>query len=114
MRDELLNPLTFIMERCDILLAETALDFPQERMVGAIQGVCHEMYDLVISVPDLTWDKARELLSYEARSHLATVIGYAEELLDEADKLDESQQNAVADIHEAGVYLLEQLTHIEQ
>lgn len=114
MRDELLNPLTYILERCDVLLAETSLDFSQERMITAIKSVCREMVDLVISVPDLTWDKARELLSYEARSHLATVIGYTEELLDESEgSLDETQQIAVTDIHEAGVYLLEQLTQIE-
>ena len=114
MREELLGPLGRIIELCNTLQGETLLNIQQETLVDTIKGVARDLFDVVISVPDLTWDKAREILSYEAREHLASVIGYAELLLEEEDgPLNDLQGDYLLQIREDGGYLLGILLDLE-
>lgn len=50
----------------------------------AIADELDELLRLVITVPDVSQDKAKAILSYEGRSRLANIIGYAEELLEDS------------------------------
>jgi hypothetical protein len=107
MKDELLTPLETTIHSAQTLLAETNLTVSQERFVQAILTVCRNIFDLLVSIPDLANDKAKEVLSYELRSNLASVIGYAEVLLDETDgPLDENQREHVQEIRAGGKQLL--------
>lgn len=112
--EELITPLERINVTGKSLLADTELTFAQERIVQSIVTVTQTLYELVITIPDLTWDKARELLSFETRSHLASIIGYAEVLLDEEGTLSEIQNSHMKAIREDGKLLLERLTKLEQ
>ncbi len=109
MQDELLNPLVAINDSCEALLDESGgmLTVQQERVVSAISGVNRMLYDLLISLPDVTSSNAQGLLSYETRSHLTSIIGYAEMLLDETEgPLTAIQGEYAQTIYTYGTHLL--------
>ncbi len=116
MEDELLTPLANIINSAEMLIADESdgvLDPLRQKFVHSIHTDAVRLYDLVVSIPDLSWQKAREMLSYESRSHLASVIGYAEILLDEADgSLTDNQKQLVDHIHSSGSHLLSLLSDI--
>jgi len=69
----------------------------------------------VVSIPDLTWDKTRELLSFETRSHLSSIIGYAEVLLEEGeDTMTEQQRELLRMIRSGGKQILKRLTSLSE
>lgn len=113
---DLIDPLERIKLMSSSLLANTDLTFSQEQIVQSIDTVTQTLYELVISIPDLTWDKAREMLSFETRSHLASIIGYAELLLDDAQDglLTKAQHTHVKSIRDDGKLLLHRLTQFEK
>ena len=116
MKDELVVPLSRIHDSAQGLLTKTTLTFAQERIVQSIENVAREMLEMVIGVPDVTWETATEVLSFEARSHLASIIGYAEILLDEDDNdmpLTEQQSTYINIIRTDGRKLLIRLTKLE-
>ena len=112
MRDDLLTPLEQISTAAEHLLADTDLSFEQEQIVQSVHHVAREMVELVVSIPDLTWDKAREVFSFESRSHLASIIGYAEVLLDDS-KLDSQQVEYVKQVQSSGKHVLSRLASLE-
>ncbi|MEQ8675926.1 MAG: hypothetical protein RLP44_26785 [Aggregatilineales bacterium] len=114
MRENLLTPLQDINHTCEVLLSETELDFMNEQIVQSIYHVAQLLTELVISVTDFTGDKAREVFSFESRSHLASIIGYAEVLLDDDDALLKPPQiDLIQQIRDSGKILLTQLTLLE-
>lgn len=118
MREELLTPLHKIEAALLELLSETDLTLEQEQVTQAMQAVNNDLLSLIISVPDLTWGGVRELLSFEARSSLASIIGYAELLLDEAEtgpinRLTHRQQTCVHTVRAQGKSLLSRLMKLE-
>jgi signal transduction histidine kinase len=53
------------------------------------------------------------MLSYEARSHLASIIGYTEMLLEEdGEGLIDVQRDYLQAIHDDGQYMLDQLNEL--
>lgn len=116
MDDELLNPLSNIISTAQILIVdelESVLDPLQQKYVHAIHDDAVRLYDLVVSFPDLTWQRAREILSFESRSHLASIIGYAEILLDEVDgPLTDNQRQLVHYVSTNGKHLLSLLSDL--
>jgi signal transduction histidine kinase len=111
MKNDLLIPLDTVIRAAEMLLSNTTLNFPQERIVKSIYDVAVNLHDLIISLPELNSDNAKTVLSYETRSNLASVIGYAEELLEgEEGGLDEAQQQHVRQIRASGRQVLNRLT----
>lgn len=114
MREDLLIPLEDINDAAQILLSETELDFQHEQIIQSIYHVSQSLTDLVVSIPDFTWDKAREVFSFETRSHLASIIGYAEDLLDDDNALTDSQHDLIKQIRYAGSTLLARVAQLEK
>jgi len=114
MQDELLTPIQRISEAAQHLRNEATINFAQERLLTGIDQVAKQLQTLILTTPDLTWDKARELLSFEARDHLASIIGYAELLLDDSDgTLDKDQTQYAHQIRANGKSLLARLIKLE-
>ncbi len=115
MIDEVLGLLQRITDTCMTLTGQTMMNMNQEKCVENIRIVAEDLFSVVISVPDLTWDKARELFSFETRQHLASVIGFAEVLLDgEEGPLTEDQRMLIAQIRQDARQLLNDLGDLEQ
>ncbi len=113
MVNELLRPLNQIIQNADDLLTNTTLNELQRKFIHAIFTVSSELRDLVISIPDLTWKKAQDILNYESRLHLASIIGYAEVLLDENEgELSAHQRERVHEIRSSGKQLLSRLASL--
>jgi signal transduction histidine kinase len=113
MRDELIAPLETIVDASRTLLSDTMLTVMQEKMLQSIHTVSFDMFDLIVSIPDLTWDRAAEIFSFETRSNLASIIGYAEMLLEEEEgPLDESQHELMDAIHASATQLVDRLTRM--
>ena len=114
MRERFLKSLTEISEICERLLtADEVLNLGQERVVEAIAAAAQNMTDSIISFPDTELDTAGEVLSYEARSHLASIIGYAESLLDELDgALTDAQAEQIQAIRTHGTKMITLLARI--
>lgn len=110
-REEFINPLNAVINACESLQGESELSFYQERFVDAMLRSAHTMRDLVISIPEIA--SAREILSYEARSHLASIIGYAEVLLDQVEgRLTPTQQRHVQAVRANGAQMLNLLVRL--
>src|SRR5512145_247062 len=112
-REELLNPMDAIIQACEGLASgtDTELNVYQERFVHAMLRAAANMRDLLISIPET--GNVREILSYEARSNLASIIGYAEVLLDQIEgKLGATQQRHVQAIRANGAQMLNMLTRL--
>lgn len=111
-REELLEPLHQIIRCAESLLSdEGALNMLQANFVRAIHRDVGELLEVVVSTPDLSWEKARQVLDFEARGHLASIIGYAEVLLDETEgALSEEQRSVTYTIRAAGKQLLSRIS----
>lgn len=106
MQDEMLKPLTDIRQAAEAVL-ETELDDLQRNYIEATRDSARGMIELIVSFPAVEWERGREVFSYEARSHLSSIIGYAELLLDEDDgPLSEHQRVNIHRIRTAGKHLL--------
>lgn len=115
MINEVLGLLQRITDACMALTGQTMMNMNQEKCAENIRVVSEDLFNVVISIPDLTWDKARELFSFETRQHLASMIGYAEVLLDEEDgPLTNDQRALVMQIRSDARRLLTDLGDLEQ
>ena len=113
MKYELLIPLNTIIEDSDELLVRTTLNEFQRQSVESIHSATVEMRDLIVSAPDFTWEMAQHVLSYETRSQLASIIGYAEMLLDGTEgDLDDIQFNLLREIRASGNLLYDRLSRL--
>lgn len=111
MRERLVDPLQEIIAQVEGLLQQADLEGLRHHILEGIHTQACAMLDLVISIPDFTWDRARELLSYESRSHLTAILGYAEELIEAPDSsMDDAQRTTLLAIENNGRLLLHRLT----
>lgn len=109
---DLIAPLKTMLDAADGLRQDVddALNTVQSRVVEAIHRTAKDLYETVISIPDVTWEKARKRLDYEARSHLASIIGYAEVLLEQNDgAINDDQRIHLQRIRAAGLDVIRQL-----
>ncbi len=120
MKDALLVPLEQIDLATHTLLSATELSFQNQQIVQSIQDGTQQMIELVASIPDLTWEKAREVLSFESRSYLASIIGYAEMLLSDVeddiepgDQLTPEQMALVHKVRQQGKTVFNRLIRLE-
>lgn len=114
MKADLLAAIDTIRQAAQQLQMETDLSFSQERMVRAIGAEAVALHDLVLALPDAEPTNVRAVVSYEARSHLASIIGYAETLLQEPDDpLNEQQHEHASRIAWGGKAILNHLGSLE-
>jgi hypothetical protein len=112
MKNELVAPLQAVLHATDELMADTdeTLNALQSQCVRAIHQVSGKLMELIVSIPDLNWEKARTMLDFETRSHLASIIGYAEVLLDQDEgTLTHEQEHLVHQIRAGGKLVLNRL-----
>lgn len=103
MQERLLQPLTEIIRTADRLLLESDLNDTQRVFLQAAYDSATKMMEMVVSFPVVDGEHANEVFSYEARSHLASIIGYAELLLDEDDgELNTSQRDYIGQVQMVG------------
>lgn len=115
MFNALFNPLSAIIQDSDTLLAQDygLLNTVQERFIESIMAVARDLQSLFASMSGLSNEAAAELLSYETRSHLASIIGYAEVLLDQTEgALTDEQAHFVQQIRANGTQLLTYVTNL--
>jgi hypothetical protein len=115
MFNALFEPLNAIIQNSDTLLSQDygLLNTIQERFIESIMGVARDLQTLFASMSGLSNEAAVELLSYETRSHLASIIGYAEVLLDQTEgALTDEQNQFVQQIRANGTQLLTYVTNL--
>lgn len=114
MKQDLLHALEQIGASARILLEETNLTVRQEKFILSISAAARDLYDLIISIPELTGANAHAVFSFEWRSYLASIIGYVELLMDdEEDQLYDSQPEHVYIIDMESKRLLDYLSQLE-
>lgn len=109
MLNSLFAPLDAILQAADQLHAQDdgILNAVQEKLVESIASVARDMQTLFVSLSGLSSESVRELLSFETRSHLASIIGYAEVLLDQSEgALTAEQAQLVQQVRANGTQLL--------
>ncbi|MBL8164771.1 MAG: hypothetical protein JNJ61_22490 [Anaerolineae bacterium] len=111
---EFLDQLSSISKAVRALQSEQdgALNVEQERISNLIASAAESMSEMVVSFPEDMSNSAQEIFSFEARSSLATIIGYSELLLEAVDGgLNDAQRQHVRDIRTAGSRMLGILVH---
>lgn len=81
MENDLLTPLQSVIQASEALMT-TSLSRSQDQVNRTIHRVAADLFRKLKAIPDVHQDT--RLLSFETRSHLATMTGYAEMLLDDA------------------------------
>lgn len=110
MVEDLLAPLNWTIGIIDKLLTEETFNDMQRTFLVNSSTQAHELRSLLLTVPALPSDKGRELLSFDGRSHLSTIIGYTEELLDEIEgELSDDQRDLLFEVRSSCMQLLSQL-----
>lgn len=108
-------PLNWIIGVIDKLLTEETFNDLQRTFLLNIMTEANALRSLLFSIPDATTDSARQLLSFEGRSHLSSVIGYIEELLDELDgDLTDEQRDLLFEARASSMQLLEIIESISK
>ncbi|MFW5690863.1 MAG: hypothetical protein ACOCXZ_00065 [Chloroflexota bacterium] len=114
MKDDLLGTLEDMHRAAHGLQTDTNLNFAQEQFAQSITEEMQTLIDMVIALPEDWWGEMRAVFSFEARSHLTSIIGYAEMLLDESDgPLDDDQMALAQAIARSGRTLLATLAALE-
>lgn len=108
MLDQFMAPLNWIIGVIDKLLTEETVNDLQRTFLYNILTEAKALRSLLLTIPDATTEAARNLLSFEGRSHLSTIIGYIEELLDEMDgDLTDEQRDLLFEARASSMQLLE-------
>lgn len=110
MLEQLLAPLNWVIAVVDKLLTEETFNEMQRTFLFNIATQAHELRSLLLTVPAISLEKGRQLLSFEGRSHLASIIGYTEELLEELEGgLSDEQRELLLEVRSSSLQLLSQL-----
>lgn len=110
MVDQLLAPLNWVSGIINKLLEEEIFNEMQRTFLYNIATEVDALRTLLLTVPDTSTDHAKELLSYEGRSHLASIIGYLEELLDEVEgELSDTQRDLLFEVRSSSMQLLSEM-----
>lgn len=110
MVEELLTPLKSVIKVVDTLLEEDTFNDMQRTFLYNISTEAHKLQSVLLTIPDLSYENAKHLLSFEGRSHLSSVIGYTEELIEEAEgQLNDEQGTVLEQVRNKSIHLLEQL-----
>jgi hypothetical protein len=102
MQDSIVQPLVLILNQANTLLLNTVLADDQQQVVHAILAEATHLRDLVITLSELTLERVQQVFDFEARQRLTNIIGYAEMLLEEPERVSQKQARLLAEIRQAG------------
>lgn len=106
---ELLASLQHMQTIADRLLARATVTDLERKFLTNIADETRELLLLIISLPDYDHERVKSILSYEGRSRLSSIIGYAEVLLEEND-FQPAIRDQLESLHAGGEQIL---TYIE-
>jgi len=113
MTSNLLPHLRKMLKAADDLLMEAVLSDTQRRFAKYIADETTELRNLILSTSNLGGERLKVLLSYDGRSRLSAIMGYADVLLEDDEPLTPEQRRLVQMIHSSGkqtlIYLSELL-----
>jgi signal transduction histidine kinase len=113
MTETLFAPINWIVTITDKLLTEATITDKQRKFLLSIASEAKELHSLILSIPDLSMEQDKQMMSYDGRSHLTSIIGYSEVLLDEIEgELSDSQRNLLREIRSNGRELLVQISEL--
>ena len=113
MLHELLTLSNSIIATADELLTESTITHLQRKFALSIASEAKELHSLIVTIPDSTVEQAKHILSFDGRSHLTTIIGYSEVLLDEFEgELTDHQSDLLYEIQANGKQLLVQISEL--
>lgn len=115
MSDSIVAPLSWTISTSETLLNKTTLSDRQRQCIVNIADEAHALHDMVIALEGLPLQHVQQTVSYEGRSHLATIIGYSEMLLEDDEihnELDANQRDLLSEIQANGQELLNWLNKI--
>ena len=107
MVEQLLAPLNWIIGIVDRLLIEETFNDMQRKFLYNISTGAYELRSLLLTVPVVSAEKSRQILSFDGRSYLATIIEHTEELLDEVEgDLTDEQRDLLFEVRSSALQLL--------
>lgn len=113
MVEQLFAPLNWIIEVIDKLLIEENFNDLQRKFLYNMSTGAHELRSLLLTIPDVSQGTSRQILSFDGRSHLTTIIEHAEELLDESEgELSVDQRDLLFEVRSSAIQLLSELTSL--
>lgn len=113
MVEQLFTPLNWVIEVIDKLLIEDNFNDLQRKFLNNISTGAHELRSLLLTIPDISQEKSRRILSFDGRSHLSAIIEHAEELLHETEgELSDEQGDLLLEVHSKATHLLSELTSV--
>ena len=113
MLNELLTSSNTIISAADELLTQTTISHLQRKFALSIASEAKELHSLIVTLSESTMEQAKQMLSFDGRSHLTSIIGYAEVLLDEVEgELTDHQSDLLYEIEAHGKQLLVQISEI--
>lgn len=115
MLDQLMGPLNWIIGVIDKLLTEETVNDMQRTFLYNIMREATQLRTLLVTLPDVESEAGQALLSFEGRQHLASIIGYIEELLDELEgDLTDEQRDLLFEARASGMRLIEAIESLSQ
>lgn len=115
MLDQLMGPLNWIIGVIDKLLTEETVNDMQRTFLYNIMREATRLRTLLVTLPDVESEAGQTLLSFEGRQHLASIIGYIEELLDELEgDLTDEQRDLLFEARASGMQLVEAIESLSQ
>jgi hypothetical protein len=113
MLHELLTLTNSIVAATDELLTQATITDLQRKFALSIASEAKELHSLIVTIPDGAIEQAKQMLSFDGRSHLTSIIGYAEVLLDEVEgELTDHQSDLLYEIQANGKQLLVQISEL--
>ena len=110
MANGFLAPLNWLSTITEKLLQEDTFNDMQRNFLMNINKEAKAFQMLVLATSDTNDDQSTQVLSFEGRSHLNNIMGYAEELIDEVEgELTDEQRDLVFEVRSSARQLIEML-----
>lgn len=107
MVEQLFAPLNWLIGVIDKLLIEETFNDLQRKFLFNMSTGAHELRSLLLTIPDVSQERSRQILSFDGRSHLTAIIEHAEELLDEAEgELSDTQRDLLFEVRSSAIQIL--------
>lgn len=85
MAERMLAPINWIVGIVDKLLSEDTFNDKQQIFLMTIEKEAQALQTLIATFEEQEQAKAKETLNIDGQSHLSSIIGYTEKLLDEVE-----------------------------
>lgn len=111
MAEQLLAPLNWLIGMVEMLLREEGFTEKQQEFLVNISKEAEALRE-ILHDPEF---KPKEALSFNGRSHLSSIVGYTEELLDEIEgELNDDQRDLLFEVRSSAKQLLEEIKKISE